>query len=73
VDENLFHPDLQVAIKELKELIAKGALFTVIGKMLGLFGIFVCAPWLVQTVYRCRVARSGYHVLLSLGMILMPA
>ena len=25
VDESLFHPDLQVAIKELKELIAKGA------------------------------------------------
>jgi len=73
VDENLFHPDLQVAIKELKELIAKGALFTAIGNMLGLFGSFVCAPWLVQTVYQWRVPRSRQHVLLSLGMILMLA
>jgi hypothetical protein len=52
VDENLFHPDLQVAIKELKELIAKGVLFIAFRRMLGVFGIFVCAPWLVQTVYQ---------------------
>ena len=71
MDENLFHPDLQVAIKELKELIAKGALFTAIGKMLGPFGNFVCAPWLVQTVYQCHVPRSGCHVLLSLVSLML--